>query len=91
MTQDEFKHLYDVLAENNPGEYEYDGDAVISTHICKGIWVDIVNDAGSEGKDSWSTCYDLRNANGKLWERHVLDLEGKKQDIEEEVSRALEA
>ena len=50
MTQEEFKHLYDVLAENNPGEYEYDGDAVISTHICKGIWVDIVNEAmGGQG------------------------------------------
>lgn len=41
-----------------------------------------------EGKDSWSDCCDLRNANGKLW--HVEDLRRKRQEIIEEVQNAAE-
>lgn len=90
MTHEEFKQLYEVLDYANPGEYEYDGEDIISTHIYKGIWVTIINDVQNEGKDSWSDCYDLRNANGKLWERHVLDLQGKRLAIIEEVEHVLE-
>lgn len=94
MTHEEFKKLYDLLELANPGEYEYDGKDVISTHVYKGIWVSICNyvytdgEDYTEGKHSWSDCYDLRNANGKRWERHVLDLQGKRLEIIEEVMRA---
>lgn len=88
MTREEFKKLYKVLEDANPGEYEYDGEDIISTHIFKGIWVSIINVVDIEGKDSWSDCYDLRNANGKLW--HVEDLRRKRQEIIEEVQNAAE-
>ena len=78
MTREEFKKLYDLLELANPGEYEYNGEDTISNEVRRGIWVSIINLEDTQGKDSWSDCYDLRNANGKLWERHVLDLQGKK-------------
>ena len=36
-----------------------------------------------EEEDCWSTCIELREANGKLWERQWGALEGKKQDLED--------
>lgn len=35
-----------------------------------------------EEEDCWSTCIELRKANGKLWERQWGALEGQKQDTE---------
>ena len=34
-----------------------------------------------EEEDCWSTCIELREANGKLWERQWGALEGQKQDL----------
>ena len=90
MTREEFKKLYDLLELANPGEYEYNGEDTISNEVRRGIWVSIINLKDTQGKDSWSDCYDLRNANGKLWERHVLDLQGKRLEVIEEVKRAAE-
>lgn len=96
MTREEFKKLYDLLELANPGEYEYDENDVISTHVYKGIWVSIYNyvytegEDHTEGKHSWSDCYDLRNANGRLWERHILDVQGKRLAIVDEVRSAAE-
>ena len=36
-----------------------------------------------EEEDGWSTCIELREANGKLWERQWGALEGQKQDSED--------
>lgn len=36
-----------------------------------------------EEEDCWSTCIELREANGKLWERQWGALEGQKQDLED--------
>ena len=36
-----------------------------------------------EEEDGWSTCIELREANGKLWERQWGALEGQKQDLED--------
>lgn len=90
MTREEFKKLYDLLELANPGEYEYNGEDTISNEVRRGIWISINNLEDTQGKDSWSDCYDLRNANGKLWERHVLDLQGKRLEIIEDVMRAAE-
>ena len=35
-----------------------------------------------EEEDCWSTCIELREANGKLWERHLADLEGQEQQLD---------
>ena len=35
-----------------------------------------------EEEDCWSTCIELREANGKLWESRWGALEGQKQDLE---------
>ncbi len=90
MTREEFNKLYDLLELANPGEYEYNGEDTISNEVRRGIWISIINLEDTQGKDSWSDCYDLRNANGKLWERHVLDLQGKRLEIIEDVKRAAE-
>ena len=90
MTREEFNKLYDLLELANPGEYEYNGEDTISNEVRRGIWISINNLEDTQGKDSWSDCYDLRNANGKLWERHVLDLQGKRLEIIEGVKRAAE-
>ena len=89
-TSEAFNKLYDLLELANPGEYEYNGEDIISNEVRRGIWVSIINLEDTQGKDSWSDCYDLRNANGKLWERHVLDLQGKRLEIIEDVKRAAE-
>ena len=34
-----------------------------------------------EEEDCWSTCIELREAKGRLWERHLADLEGWKQEL----------
>ena len=36
-----------------------------------------------EEEDCWSTCIELREANGKRWERQWGALEGQKQDLED--------
>lgn len=90
MTREEFKKLYDLLELANPGEYEYNGEDTISNEVRRGIWVSIINLEDTQGKDSWSDCYDLRNATCKLWERHLLDLQGKRLEIIEDVKRAAE-
>lgn len=88
MTREEFKKLYETLELANPGEYEYNGEDTISNEVRRGIWVSIYNDSQAEGKDSWGYCYELRNANCKLWERHISDLQGKRLEIIEEIKHA---
>ena len=35
-----------------------------------------------EEEDCWSTCIELREAKGRLWERHLADLEGQEQELD---------
>ena len=35
-----------------------------------------------EEEDCSSTCIELREANGRLWERHLADLEGWEQELD---------
>lgn len=37
MTREEFKKLYDLLELANPGEYEYNGEDIISNEVRRGI------------------------------------------------------
>ena len=85
MTYEKFKALSKALEEECPqGEVLFDGKDTISVKVhifgCSGIWITILNE---EEEDGWSTCIELREANGKLWERHLADLEGQKQYLED--------
>ena len=81
MTYEKFKALSTALEEEF-GEVLYDGKDTISVKVhifgCSGIWITILN---LEEEDSWSTCIELREANGRLWERHLADLEGWEQQL----------
>lgn len=84
MTYEKFKALSTALEEEFPkGEVLFDGKDTISVKVyifgCPGIWITIWNE---EEEDGWSTCIELREANGQLWERHLADLEGKKQNLD---------
>ena len=83
MTYEKFKALSTALEEEF-GEVLYDGKDTISVKVhifrCSGIWITILN---VEEEDCWSTCIELREANGKLWERQWGALEGQKQDLED--------
>ena len=35
-----------------------------------------------EEEDGWSTCIELREAKGRLWEKHLADLEGQEQELD---------
>ena len=82
MTYEKFKALSTALEEDF-GEVLFDGKKTISVkeHIfgCSGIWITIFNE---EEEDCWSTCIELREANGTLWERHLADLEGWEQELD---------
>ena len=85
MTQEQFAALYTALKEEYPGdEVLFDGKDTISVKAqlfgCSGIWFSILNE---EEEDGWSTCIELREANGKLWEGQWGALEGQKQDLED--------
>ncbi|MBR6415870.1 MAG: hypothetical protein IKS22_07170 [Bacteroidales bacterium] len=85
MRQEQFAALSAYLKERFP-----EGDVLfvrkdtisVKAHIfgCSGIWITILND---EGGDGWSTCIDLKEAGGTLWERQIADLEGQKQHLED--------
>ncbi len=83
MTYEKFKALSTALEEEF-GEVLFDGKHTISVkeHIfgCSGIWITILN---VEEEDCWSTCIDLKDACGRLWERQWGALEGQKQDLED--------
>lgn len=57
------------------------GRISVKAHLfgCSGIWFTILNE---EEEDGWSTCIELREAIGKLWERHLADLEGREQHFD---------
>lgn len=82
MTYEKFKALSTALEEEF-GEVLFDGKDTISVKVhifrCSGIWITILN---VEEEDSWSTCIELREANGKLWERHLADLKGWEQQLD---------
>jgi len=85
MCPEVFTALFAALKEEFPqGEVLFDGKDTISVKVhifgCSGIWITILNE---EEEDGWSTCIELREANGKLWERHLADLEGQKQKLED--------
>ena len=74
-----------ALKEEYPwDEVLFDGKDTISVKVhifrCSGLWITILN---VEEEDCWSTCIELREANGKLWERQWGALEGQKQDLED--------
>ena len=81
MTYEKFKALSTALEEEF-GEVLFDGKDTISVKVhifgCSGIWITILN---VEEEDCWSTCIELREANGRLWERHLADLEGWEQEL----------
>ena len=82
MTYEKFKALFAALEEEF-GEVLFDGKDTISVKVhifrCSGIWITILNE---EEEDCWSTCIELREANGKLWERHLADLEEREQYLD---------
>ena len=82
MTYEKFKALFAALEEEF-GEVLFDVKDTISVKVhifrCSGIWITILN---VEEEDCWSTCIELREANGKLWERHLADLEGQEQQLD---------
>ena len=82
MTYEKFKALSTALEEDF-GEVLFDGKDTISVKVyifgCSGIWITILN---VEEEDCWSTCIELREANGKLWERHLADLKGWEQQLD---------
>jgi len=91
MNQEIFKKLYETLSENNPtGEFEYNGDDIISHEIRKGIWLNILNHSDDEDKDAWGWYYELRNANAKLWDRHISEIDEKRQNITEYVQYVID-
>ena len=81
MTYEKFKALSTALEEDF-GEVLFDGKDTISVKVyifgCSGIWITIFN---VEEEDCWSTCIELREAKGRLWERHLADLEGQEQEL----------
>lgn len=84
MTQEQFAALYAALKEEYPGdEVLFDRKDTISVKAqlfgCSGIWITILN---VEEEDCWSTCIELMEANGRLWERHLADLEGQEQQLD---------
>ena len=83
MTYEKFKALSTALEEEF-GEVLFDGKKTISVKVyifrCSGIWITILN---KEEGESWSTCIDLKDACGRLWERQWGALEGQKQDLED--------
>ena len=84
MTYEKFKALFAALKEEFPeGEVLFDGKNTISVKVyifrCSGIWIAILNE---EEEDCWSTCIELREAKGRLWERHLADLEGQEQQLD---------
>ena len=91
MTQEQFAVLYAALKEEHPGdEVLFDGKDTISVKVhifgCSGIWITILNE---EEGESWSTCIDLKDACGRLWERHLADLEGQKQNMDDFIQEFL--
>ena len=77
--------MFAALKEEFPeGEVLFDGKNTISVKVyifrCSGIWITILNE---EEEDCWSTCIDLKDACGRLWERQWGALEGQKQDLED--------
>lgn len=91
MCPEVFTALFAALKEEFPqGEVLFDGKDTISVKVhifgCSGIWITILNE---EEEDGWSTCIELREANGKLWERHLADLEGQKQYLEDFIQEFL--
>ena len=83
MTYEKFKALSTALEEDF-GEVLFDGKDTISVKVyifgCSGIWITILN---VEEEDCWSTCIELREANGRLWKGQWGALEGHKQDLED--------
>ena len=91
MTQEQFAALYAALKEEYPGdEVLFDGKDAISVKVhifgCSGIWFTILHE---EEEDGWSTCIELREASGRLWERHMADLEGQKQNMDDFIQEFL--
>ena len=89
MTYEKFKALSTALEEEF-GEVLFDGKDTMSVKVhifgCSGIWITILN---VEEEDCWSTCIELREANGKLWERHLADLDGQKQNMDDFIQKFL--
>lgn len=84
MRPEVFTALFAALEEEFPeGEVLFDGKDTISVKVhifgCSGIWITIWNE---EEEDGWSTCIELREANGQLWERHLAYLEGEEQNLD---------
>ena len=82
MTQERFAHLYQVLTDKYPGYgFQYDGKDTISVpvHIfmCSGIWISILND------EPLSTCVELKDADGSLWERQLNDILSQWRSVED--------
>lgn len=89
MTQERFAALYRALKDEYPGyEFQYDGKDTISVRsfifMCSGIWICILNEEDDDGDEpSWSTCIELKGANGRLWERQLNDIISQWQSIDE--------
>jgi len=88
MSPENFTSLYEAMKERYPSfNFQYDGEGTISHELSifgiSGIWVNIINvsDADDDNDFSYSVCYDLRNANGQLCDRHLGDLEQGKADV----------
>lgn len=85
MCPEVFTALFAALEEEFPqGEVLFDGKDTISVKVhifgCSGIWITIWNE---EEEDGWSTCIELREASGRLWERHLADIECQRQGMED--------
>ncbi len=91
MCPEVFTALFAALKEEFPqGEVLFDGRDTISVKVhifgCSGIWITILNE---EEGESWSTCIDLKDACGRLWERQQADLEGQKQNLDDFIQEFL--
>ena len=87
MTQERFAALYRALTEKFPEyEFQYDGRDTISVQayifMCRGIWISILNEEGVGDVSSWSTCIELKSANGMLWDRQLDDIISQRQSID---------
>lgn len=88
MTQERYATLYRALTDKYP-EYgfQYDGKDTISVpvHIfmCSDIWISILNEDDDGDEPSWSTCIELKGANGRLWERQLNVIISQWQSIDE--------
>lgn len=88
MTTENFTRLYEVMNERYPSfKFQFDGAETISHKLSipgtSGIWVNIINGPDTEDDNdfSWHVCYELKNANGQLLDRHFSDLEQGKTDV----------